>query len=92
VLVLEVHVVAFLGEFDHLAEAVHVELPDEGGEVAMSEVVRQHLLLHFLGLLDEHLVRAVPGEIVVILLFLRQGTDTSKMWYSLIMNSGIFSL
>jgi hypothetical protein len=38
-LVLEVHVVSLFGEFGDFAELVHVELPDEGGEVLVSEEV-----------------------------------------------------
>jgi hypothetical protein len=45
VVVLEVHIVLLLHHLDHLIELVHVELADEGGEVAVSEEVRQDLVL-----------------------------------------------
>lgn len=35
--VAEVHVVTLFDEFDDFAEFVHVELADEGGEVAVAE-------------------------------------------------------
>jgi hypothetical protein len=37
--IFEIHGVAFLGGFADLAEAVHVELADEGGNVLVPEVV-----------------------------------------------------
>jgi hypothetical protein len=71
VLVLEVHVVLFLDDFRHLAELVHVELSDEGGEVLVAEKMRQDLLFQFLTTFDEHLIVAIPAEIILILLFLK---------------------
>ena len=69
-IILEVHVIPLLSDFGHLAELVHVELPDERREVLVPEEVRQDLLFKFFSAFDEHLVIAVPAEIVLILLFL----------------------
>ena len=45
VVVSEVHVVPLFDQLHHLAEFVHVQLPDEGGQVFVPEEVRQHLVL-----------------------------------------------
>lgn len=60
ILVFEVHVVFLFNQLDHLIELIHVELADEGGEVAVPEELRQHLLLHPLRLLYYDLGVAVP--------------------------------
>ena len=75
-IILEVHIVLFLDQLDHLIELVHVQLPDERGEVAMPEEMRKHLVFKLLGMLDEDLVVAVPGEILteLPLLHWRGGT------------------
>ena len=36
-IVLEIHIVLLLHQLYHLAETIHVELPDEGGEPAVTE-------------------------------------------------------
>lgn len=58
--VFEVHVVLLLGEFVHLVELVHVELPHEGRQVAVPEEVRQHLLLQLLPALYQDLPISMP--------------------------------
>lgn len=80
VVVLEVHVVLLLDHLDHLIELVHVELADEGGEVAVAEEVGQHLVLQLLGVLDEDLAVAVPAEVLAVLSLLRGWAGTSRMW------------
>lgn len=92
VLVAEIHIVFLFGHLVALAELVHVQLPDEGGEVAVAEEVGQDLLLHLLPALYQDFVVAVPAQEVVVLLLLNGGGRTSRMWYSLMMNSGILSL
>jgi hypothetical protein len=44
VVVAEVHIVAFLDQFDDFAELVHVELANEGGEVLVAEEMRKHFV------------------------------------------------
>lgn len=44
VLVFEVHVTSLFGNFVYFVELVHVELPDEGGQVLVPEKVREHLV------------------------------------------------
>ena len=74
--VLEVHVVFLFDELDHLIELVHVELADEGGEVAVAEEVRQHLVLHFLGVFDEDLGVAVPCQVLAVFFLLSREEST----------------
>ncbi len=78
--IFEVHVVALLDEFDDLAEAVHVELADEGLKVAVAEEVGQHFVLEPLGLLDQNLGVPVPSQVLAELLLLRPSLRTSRMW------------
>lgn len=70
--VFEVHVVLFLQYFGHLAELVHVELPNERRQVFVPEVFGQDFLLKLLGVLDEDLVITKPGEVVFVLFFLNK--------------------
>ena len=39
VFITEVHIVFLLGELVHFPEFIHIELPDEGGEVLMPKIV-----------------------------------------------------
>jgi hypothetical protein len=43
--ILEIHGVALLGGLADLVESIHVELPDEGRDVLVPEVVGQYPLL-----------------------------------------------
>ena len=60
-LIFEVHVVLLLDQFDHLAEAVHIKLADEGGEPAVAKEVAKYLLLQLLRVLYQDLAIPVPG-------------------------------
>ena len=64
VFILEVHIILFLDQFDHLIELVHVQLPDERGEVSMPEEMRQDLIFKLLGMFYEDFCVAVPREIL----------------------------
>lgn len=78
--ILEVHIIFFLDQLDHLIELIHVELPDERGEVSVSEEMREDLVLKFLGMLDEDFGVAVPGEILAELPLLDRRDRTSRIW------------
>jgi hypothetical protein len=80
VVILEIHIILLLDHLDHLIELVHVQLPDEGGQMTVSEEVRQHLILQLLGVLDEDLTIAVPAEVLTVLSLLRGEGGTSRMW------------
>ena len=69
-IVLEVHIIFLLDQLDDLIELVHVQLPDEGGQVAVAEEMRQHLVLHLLRVLDEDLGVAVPSQVLAVLFLL----------------------
>lgn len=56
------------------------------------EEVGEHLFLQLLGLLYQDLVCAVPCQIVAVFGLLPKSESTSRIWYSLITNSGILSL
>lgn len=75
-LVLEVHIVLLLHQLYHLAESVHVQLADEGGQTTVTEEVAQHLLLQLLRVLYEDLGVTVPGEVIAELSFLGEGGST----------------
>lgn len=67
-LVLKYAEVGFVADF---VEVIHVELPHEGGEVAVPEIDGQHLLLELLDVLDdEGSAILVPtsdvGELVIL--------------------------
>jgi hypothetical protein len=78
--VFEVDVIFLFYYFRHLAELVHVELPDKGGEVFMSEVLRQYFFLKLLGVLDHNLFITMPGQILFVLFHLRLIKGTSRIW------------
>jgi len=78
--VLEIHIIAFLDQFHDFAEAVHIQLADEGLQIAVPEEARQHFVLEFLGLFDEYLGVAAPTQVIAVLLALRRGALTSRMW------------
>lgn len=78
--ILEIHVILLLDHLDHLIELVHVQLPDKRGQMAVSEEVRQHLILQLLGVLDEDLTIAVPAEVLTVLSLLSREGATSRMW------------
>lgn len=59
-LIFEVHVIFFLDHLDHLIELVHIELANEGGEVAVPEEVRKHLVFEFFGVFDENFIVTIP--------------------------------
>jgi hypothetical protein len=79
VLVSEIHIVFLFGHLIALAELVHVQLADEGGEVAMAEEVGENLLLHLLPALYQDFIVAMPAEEVIVLLLLNRGRHTSRM-------------
>ncbi len=87
--VLEVHVVFLLQDLWHLAELIHVQLPDEWRQVLVPEILRQYFLLKLLRVLDQDFVVLKPRHVLLVLLFLHNAKNTSKMWYSFMMNSGM---
>ena len=78
--VFEVHIIALLDELHDFAEAVHIQLADEGVQIAVAEEVRQHFVLEPLGLLYEYLGVAVPSQVIAELLLLGRPLRTSRMW------------
>lgn len=74
VVIAEVHVVLLFCKFVHLAELVHVELSDEGGQVLMPEEMRQDLLFQLLTALDDYLVCTPTDEVTVLFGLDREGS------------------
>ena len=66
VVIAEVHVVLLFCKFVDLAELVHVELSDEGGQVLMPKEMRQNLLFQLFSALYDHLVSTPTDEITVL--------------------------
>ena len=66
--------------FVNFIEFVHVELPDEGGQMLVPEEEGQHLILQLFGVLYQDLSPIIsPGNEVLVLIFLNQLTITSRM-------------
>lgn len=63
-IILEVHIIFLFDELDHLIELVHVQLPDERGQVSMPEEMREDLIFKLLGMFYEDLGVGVPREIL----------------------------
>jgi hypothetical protein len=80
VFVPEVHGVAFLGGLGDLAEAVHVELADEGGDVLVAEVVGEDSFLQLPHILYVDLAVGVPAKDIGVFRVLRGAASTSRMW------------
>lgn len=45
IFIFKIHMTSFLGNLIDFAELVHVELPDEGGQIPVPEEVWDHFLL-----------------------------------------------
>ena len=74
----------------NLFEAVHVELPDEGGKIVMLEVARQHLLREPRDILDIEGVQCTrPTHHIRDRLVLAKQTFTDRIYSSFEMNIGI---
>ena len=70
--IFKVHVVALLGQFVHLVELVHIQLPDEWTHFLVSEKQREHFLLELLGMFDNYLRISRPAKVALILLALNE--------------------
>lgn len=69
-----------IGLVADLVEVVHVELPDEGGKVAMAEVGRQDHLLKLVSIVDNECdsVR-VPANDILVFAILNRNIRTSRI-------------
>jgi hypothetical protein len=67
VLVFEVHIVLLFKHFDDFIEFIHVELADEGRQVAVPKEMGQNFILQFFRVFDENLIISVPTEVVAVL-------------------------
>lgn len=62
---------SFFRNLVHLAELIHVQLSDEGGQVSVPEEVRDHFLLQFFWGFDLNLgAIGGPCNVVTVLWFL----------------------
>lgn len=67
-----------------LVEVIHVELPDEGGEVLVPEVGGQDFLLEAFNVEDGEIgAFFVPADDVGVGLVLSGAADTSRIWKAL---------
>jgi hypothetical protein len=76
----KIHEMFLLRQFVHLAEFVHVQLPDEGRQVLVPEEVGQHLVFQFLAAFDENLAVPMPAYELIELLGLYKDGVTSRIW------------
>ncbi len=70
-------------------KVIHIELSNEGGEVFVSKVDGEDILLKLFDVLDVEAESVVaPGDEIRVFLFLHGNWNTSKISYVLDMNDG----
>lgn len=75
------------GKLVNLSEAIHVHLADEGGELAVPEVVGKNFFLYFFWTFDQYLCAIIrPANERLKLFFLRGDSSTLRISQSLPMN------